>query len=74
MQVRNDKARRFLTNMKKKDGTSFESHFPKAESKALKLLKRMLAFDPSDRPSAEEALGDSYFEGMKAFKSINITF
>ena len=63
MQVRNDKARRFLSNMKKKEGNSFEEHFPKAEAKALKLLKKMLAFDPADRPSAEDALADTYFDG-----------
>ncbi|KAL0380151.1 UNVERIFIED_CONTAM: Mitogen-activated protein kinase [Sesamum angustifolium] len=30
----------------------------------LRLLERLLAFDPKDRPTAEEALGDPYFRGL----------
>lgn len=44
--VRNEKARRFLLNMRKKPGASFEAYFPKADKGALKLLRRLLAFDP----------------------------
>ena len=47
MQVRNEKARRFLLNMRKKPGVSFEAHFPRADAGALSLLRRMLAFDPA---------------------------
>ena len=46
-QVRNEKARRFLLNMRKKPGVSFETHFPRADRGALSLLRKMLAFDPS---------------------------
>ncbi|XWS69331.1 hypothetical protein CRYUN_Cryun04dG0170000 [Craigia yunnanensis] len=31
---------------------------------ALSLLERLSAFDPNDRPSAEEALADPYFHGL----------
>ncbi|CAH8375894.1 unnamed protein product [Eruca vesicaria subsp. sativa] len=31
---------------------------------ALRLLYRLLAFDPKDRPAAEEALADPYFYGL----------
>lgn len=62
--VRNDKARRFLLNMKKKSGVPFEQHFPRAAPGALRLLKRLLSFDPAERPSAEEALADPYFNGL----------
>ncbi|KAL6842825.1 hypothetical protein ACP4OV_027669 [Aristida adscensionis] len=31
---------------------------------ALSLLERMLAFEPKDRPSAEEALADPYFKNI----------
>jgi len=31
---------------------------------ALKLLEKLLAFDPKDRPTAEEALRDPYFKGL----------
>lgn len=51
-QVRNEKARRFLMNMRKKPGVPFEQHFPKADKGALNLLRRLLAFDPSERPTA----------------------
>ena len=62
--VRNEKARRFLTNMRKKAGVPFEEHFPKADAGALRLLRRLLAFDPAERPTAEEALADPYFHGL----------
>lgn len=52
VQVRNEKARRFLLNMRKKPGVSFEQYFPKADKGALRLLRRLLAFDPSERPTA----------------------
>lgn len=50
--MRNEKARRFLLNMRKKPGTSFEAYFPKADKGALKLLRRLLAFDPAERPTS----------------------
>uniref|UniRef100_A0A453S9C8 Protein kinase domain-containing protein n=1 Tax=Aegilops tauschii subsp. strangulata TaxID=200361 RepID=A0A453S9C8_AEGTS len=62
--VRNDKARKYLTCMRKKQPASFSQKFPKADPLALRLLRRLLAFDPKDRPSAEEALADPYFNGL----------
>ncbi len=64
MQVRNEKARRFLMNMRRKPGVNLEQYFPRADRGALRLLKRMLAFDPAERPSSEEALADPYFAGL----------
>ncbi|KAJ1379688.1 Protein kinase domain [Sesbania bispinosa] len=63
-QVRNDKARRYLTNMRKKQPVPFAQRFPKADPLSLRLLERLLAFDPKDRPTAEEALADPYFKGL----------
>ncbi|XP_020223860.1 mitogen-activated protein kinase 20 isoform X2 [Cajanus cajan] len=63
-QVRNDKARRYLTSMRKKQPIPFEQKFPNADPLALRLLERLLAFDPKDRPTAEEALADPYFKGL----------
>lgn len=54
LQVRNDKARRYLTSMRKKQPVSFAQKFPNADPLGLKLLERLLAFDPKDRPTAEE--------------------
>ncbi|KAL5582588.1 hypothetical protein UlMin_015030 [Ulmus minor] len=62
--VRNDKARRYLTSMRKKQPIPFAQKFPNADPLALRLLERLLAFDPKDRPTAEEALGDPYFKGL----------
>ncbi|XVE86263.1 hypothetical protein DITRI_Ditri18aG0021400 [Diplodiscus trichospermus] len=62
--VRNEKARRYLTSMRKKQPVPFEQKFPNADPLALLLLQRLLAFDPKDRPTAEEALADPYFKGL----------
>ncbi|CAJ1964407.1 unnamed protein product [Sphenostylis stenocarpa] len=62
--VRNEKARRYLTSMRKKQPVLFSQKFPNADPLALRLLERLLAFDPKDRPTAEEALADPYFKGL----------
>ncbi|XP_010926676.1 mitogen-activated protein kinase 10 [Elaeis guineensis] len=62
--VRNEKARRYLSSMRKKQPVPFSQKFPNADPLALKLLERLLAFDPKDRPTAEEALADPYFKGL----------
>ncbi|XP_073058300.1 mitogen-activated protein kinase 15-like [Primulina eburnea] len=62
--VRDEKARKYLSDVKKKYPVTFTNKFPNADPLALKLLKRLLAFDPKDRPSAEEALADPYFRGL----------
>ncbi|CAN1129532.1 Mitogen-activated protein kinase 16 [Linum perenne] len=62
--VRNEKARRYLSDMRKKKPIPFSYKFPKTDPLALRLLKKMLAFEPNDRPTAEEALADPYFKGL----------
>ncbi|MFS8019628.1 putative mitogen-activated protein kinase [Helianthus anomalus] len=64
MQIRNEKARRYLNNMRKKQPVPFTQKFSNVDPLALKLLERLLAFDPKDRPSAEESLADPYFNGL----------
>lgn len=54
IQVRNEKARRYLTSMRKKQPVPLAQKFPHADPLALRLLQRLLAFDPKDRPTAEE--------------------
>ncbi|CAK9185588.1 unnamed protein product [Ilex paraguariensis] len=62
--IRNEKARRYLSSMRKKQPVPFLQKFPHADPLAFRLLERLLAFDPKDRPSAEEALTDPYFHGL----------
>uniref|UniRef100_A0A0D6QUY4 mitogen-activated protein kinase n=1 Tax=Araucaria cunninghamii TaxID=56994 RepID=A0A0D6QUY4_ARACU len=62
--VRNEKARRYLNSMRKKHPIPFVQKFQGTDPYALKLLERLLAFDPKDRPTAEEALADPYFRGL----------
>ena len=50
--------------MRVKPRVPFQRRFPKAAPPALALLEKMLAFDPDDRPTAEEALADPYFAGL----------
>lgn len=62
--IRNEKARRYLSSMRKKQPVPFSHKFPNADPLALCLLEHLLAFDPKDRPTAEEALADPYFHGL----------
>lgn len=40
--------------MRKKQPVSLVEKIPNADPAALRLLQRLLAFDPKDRPTAEE--------------------
>lgn len=40
--------------MRKKQPVPFAQKFPNADPLSLRLLERLLAFDPKDRPTAEE--------------------
>ncbi|CAH1450021.1 unnamed protein product [Lactuca virosa] len=62
--VRNDKARKYLTDMRRKKAVTFSEKFLDVDPLALRLLQRLLAFDPKDRPTAEQALADPYFKGL----------
>eukprot|EP00967_Tisochrysis_lutea_P050103 scaffold61532_cov19-Tisochrysis_lutea.AAC.1 len=57
-------ARTFLAAMPPKPPVPLEHKFPNADRGALALLQKLIAFDPSDRPSAAEALSDPYFAGL----------
>ncbi|KAL5204527.1 hypothetical protein ABZP36_009398 [Zizania latifolia] len=62
--IRNEKARRYLSSMRRKTPIPFTQKFPNADPLALQLLERMLSFEPKDRPNAEEALADPYFKNI----------
>ena len=55
--IRNEKARRYLGNMRKKPPVPFSRKFPNVDPSALRLLERLLAFDPKCRPTAAEVSG-----------------
>jgi len=42
--------------MRKKDPVPFSQKFPGADPLGLKLLEKLLAFDPKDRPTTEEVV------------------
>uniref|UniRef100_A0A3N7FJ71 mitogen-activated protein kinase n=1 Tax=Populus trichocarpa TaxID=3694 RepID=A0A3N7FJ71_POPTR len=52
--ISNEKARKYLSSMRKKRPIPFSKKFPDVDRSALRILERLLAFDPKDRPSAEE--------------------
>ncbi|KNA07823.1 hypothetical protein SOVF_168320 [Spinacia oleracea] len=64
--IRNEKARRYLSSMRKKPPVPFSQKFPNVDPLALRLLERLLAFDPKDRPTAADALTDPYFYGLSS--------
>ena len=64
-QVRNEKARRFLLNMRKKPGVNFTTYFPRADPGAVALLRRMLSFDPADRPTSEACASPHHLVHIK---------
>jgi serine/threonine protein kinase len=53
-QIRSDRARQYLVDMRMKHPIPFSHKFHNADPLALRLLERLLAFDPKDRPTAEE--------------------
>lgn len=62
LQIRNEKARRYLSSISKKPPVPFSHKFPNADPLALRLLERLLSFDPKDRPSAEDVCICMIFE------------
>ncbi|KAI3496453.1 hypothetical protein L1887_38817 [Cichorium endivia] len=62
--IKNDKAKRYLSSMRKKNPVPFLQKFPNVEPLALSFLERLIAFDPKDRPTVEEALSDPYFKDL----------
>jgi len=60
--IRNDKAKSYLTGLPRKDRADFTKLFPQADDKALDLLSKLLAFNPDERFTVEEALAHEYLE------------
>lgn len=60
--------------MRKKHPVPFTQKFPKADPLALRLLQRLLAFDPKDRPTAEEVcvLSDRVLSRNECFLTFHL--
>ena len=54
MQISSDRARKYLREMRIKSPVPFAVKFPNSDPLALQLLQKLLAFDPKDRPTAEQ--------------------
>eukprot|EP00741_Cyanophora_paradoxa_P011208 tig00020554_g10828.t1 len=63
--VRSVKTRNFLRSHPYRRGKSFSEIFPGADANALDLLQRMLAFDPSNRCTVDEALTHPFLKSVR---------
>ncbi|KAL6747860.1 mitogen-activated protein kinase 4 [Haematococcus lacustris] len=59
------KARTFLAALPPKQPRDLADKFPSAHPAALAMLRRLLSFDPLDRPTAARALEDPYFDELR---------
>lgn len=58
--IRNAKARAFLASLPERPRVAWPKLFPRADTKGLDLLDKLLAFDPSARTGVDEALAHPY--------------
>jgi serine/threonine protein kinase len=58
-------ALKFLKTLQPKRKISFAAKYPKASAEAIDLLDKLLTFNPSKRPSADEALQHPYFAAYR---------
>lgn len=63
--LRNQQAKEYLEKLSPVPETPLETLFPTADPKALDLLRRLLSFDPDQRPSGFDALSHSYFDEFR---------
>jgi len=62
--ISNDKALEYIKGLKKREPVPFKNIYPKANSKALDLMEKMLKFNPKKRITVEEALNHPYLAAL----------
>ena len=60
--------------MRKKQPVPFSHKFPKADPLALRLLERLIAFDPKDRVSAEDVSDKQLLLSFSITKTETLVF
>jgi mitogen-activated protein kinase 1/3 len=63
--IKDEKAMKYLKSFPQKEKYDLFDKYPGTDERGIKLLYRMLEFNPSKRISAEEALKDSYFDEIR---------
>jgi len=58
--INNDRARNFIQNLPASDGTQFDKLFSGVNAEGVKLLRRMLTFNPHERITCNDALAHNY--------------
>lgn len=58
----NEKARSYLMSLPQKPRQPWQRLYPNADSRALDLVDKLLAFNPNNRISVEDALAHPFFE------------
>jgi serine/threonine protein kinase len=59
--IRNPKAKKYVKKLRPREALDWSSVVPDAPEEAIDLLNSLLAFNPANRPTAEEALSHPFF-------------
>ena len=63
--IKEEKYIDYIKGFDKRDKMDLQEKYPGTEPRGIKLLERMLEFNPDKRITAEEALKDEYFDDVR---------